>query len=125
MSAAIAPTRGALIVYPAGGGAPLQLCERCAHPWGTDPMPFFIGWTPDGKFLYWKFANSTYAMPLAKGAGLPPIPAAGLPAKEGVAALPGARLIAEEEHLFPGPNPSIYAFMKVSTQRNIFRVPGP
>jgi len=41
-----------------------------------------------------------------------------------VAALPGARLISEES-VFPGPNPSVYAFMKVTTQRNIYRVPVP
>ena len=41
-----------------------------------------------------------------------------------MAALPGARLVADES-VFPGPNPSVYAFMKVSTQRNIYRVPVP
>jgi hypothetical protein len=36
----------------------------------------------------------------------------------------GARLVSEE-YVYPGPNPSIYAFVKVSTQRNIYRVPVP
>jgi hypothetical protein len=56
---------------------------------------------------------------------LPPIPASGFQSKEAVAALPGARLISEEERVFPGPDPSIYAFTKVATQRNIYRVPVP
>jgi hypothetical protein len=55
---------------------------------------------------------------------LPPIPASGLPSKEAVAALPGARLVSEES-VWPGPNPSVYAFTKVATQRNIYRVPVP
>ena len=33
--------------------------------------------------------------------------------------------IFSEESVFPGPNPSVYAFMKVTTQRNIYRVPVP
>jgi hypothetical protein len=54
-----------------------------------------------------------------------PIPAGGIKAKDGVAALPGARLISEQDRPVPGPNPSTYAFAKVSTQRNIYRVPVP
>jgi hypothetical protein len=45
--------------------------------------------------------------------------------RERVAALPGARLISELDRPVPGPNPSAYAFAKVSTQRNIYRVPVP
>jgi hypothetical protein len=55
---------------------------------------------------------------------LPPIPPSGFRSKEDVAALPGARLI-PEPGAFPGPNPSIYAFTKVSTHRNIYRVSLP
>jgi len=46
-------------------------------------------------------------------------------AGDGVAALPGARLISEQDRPVPGPNLSTYAFAKVSTQRNIYRVPVP
>jgi hypothetical protein len=81
-------------------------------------------WTPDGRFLYLKFATSTYSIPLQPGQLLPPIPASGIASKEAVAALPGARLVSEED-VYPGPNPSVYAFVKVSTQRNIYRVPVP
>jgi hypothetical protein len=56
---------------------------------------------------------------------LPRFPAGGLQTREGVAALPGARLISEYERTVPGPNPSMFAFGKVSTQRNIYRVPVP
>jgi len=41
-----------------------------------------------------------------------------------VAALPGARLVSEKG-VYPGPNPSIYALMKVTAQRSIYRVPVP
>jgi hypothetical protein len=67
----------------------------------------------------------TYAIPLQSGRMLPPIPAGGIKSKDGVAALPGARLISEQDLPVPGPNPSTYAFAKLSTQRNIYRVPVP
>jgi dipeptidyl aminopeptidase/acylaminoacyl peptidase len=116
---------GALVVYPTGGGDPQRLCDLCAPPWGTEPQRFYIGWSHDGQFLYWNFTNATYAIPLPAGRMLPPIPAGGIQSKAGVAALPGARLIAEQDRVIPGPNPSMYAFVKVSTQRNIYRVPVP
>jgi len=113
---------GALMVYPAGGGPPTKLCEGCTRPQGTEPIPPPLSWTPDGKFAYLKFGASTYAIPLKPGQMLPPAPPGGFPSKEAVAALPGARLVAEGE-VYPGPNPSIYTFTKIATQRNIYRVP--
>jgi hypothetical protein len=83
-----------------------------------------VSWSPDGKFLYLKFQESIYAIPLRPGQILPTIPASGFRSKEDVTAVPGARLIPEPGG-FPGPNPSIYAFTKVATHRNIYRVPVP
>jgi eukaryotic-like serine/threonine-protein kinase len=114
---------GTLIVYAANGGSPIRLCERCAPPWGTDPIPFYLGWSPDSKFMYWNFTGSTYAIPLRAGRLLPEIPAAGLQSPDAIGALTEARLMTSQAHTFPGPNPSVYAFMKVTTQRNIYRVP--
>ena len=114
---------GALIMHPAAGGPAVRLCDLCAPPWGTNPMPFYIGWTPDSRFVYWTFGNATYAIPLPPGRTVPTIAAGGIQSREGVAALPGAQLISEQDHTVPGPNPSMYAFVKVSTQRNIYRVP--
>ena len=114
---------GALIVYPAGGGTPRRLCDLCAPPWGTEPPAFYFGWAPNSEFLYWNFTNATYAIPMQPGRLLPDIPAGGIQSREGVAAFPGARLISEQDRSVPGPNPSMYAFVKVSTQRNIYRVP--
>ena len=116
---------GAMMLYPAGGGSPTRICEVCSPPQGTEPVPPGMSWTSDRKFVYLKFAASTYAIPLQPGQVLPPIPASGFTSKEAVAALPGARLVSEQEGVYPGPNPSVYAFMKVSTQRNIYRVPVP
>ena len=52
---------GALIVYSADGRTATRLCDRCAPPWGTDPMPFFLGWSANTASLFWSFAGATYA----------------------------------------------------------------
>jgi serine/threonine protein kinase len=117
--------RNELTLYPTGGGSPTLIC-RCYPPQPIDigPMPPYMSWTPDRRFLYLKFETSTYAIPLQGDQMLPLIPASGFQSKEAVAAVPGARLVSEQS-VFPGPNPSIYAFMKVATQRNIYSVPVP
>ena len=115
---------GALVLHAAGGGSRKRVCENCSKPQGTDPIPPTLKWTPDGKFLYLRFETSTYAIPLQPRPLLPPTPASGFASKEAVAALPGARLVSDKD-VYPGPNPSVYAYVKVSTQRNIYRVPVP
>jgi hypothetical protein len=115
----------AVMLYPAAGGVPRILCDNCylvgSVEAGRAPL---ARWSPDGKFLYMRMEGSMYAIPLGPGQMLPPIPAAGFQSKEQVLALPGARRMPQEE-VFPGPNPSVYAFMKVATQRNIYRVSAP
>jgi eukaryotic-like serine/threonine-protein kinase len=115
---------GDTIAYPSGGGPPIRICGDCGQPQGVEPIPSPMSWTPDGRFVYVKFREATYAIPLQAGAGLPPAPDAGLSSRDAVAALPGARLVSEDD-VYPGPNPSIHAFTKVATQRNIYRVPIP
>jgi Tol biopolymer transport system component len=113
------------MVYPVDGGSPTLLCVPCDSGNGVERAGSpGVSWSPDGKFLYLRFGESVYAIPLAPGKMLPPIPASGFRSKEEVAALPGARLI-PQPGAFPGANPSIYAFTKVSTHRNIYRVSLP
>jgi Tol biopolymer transport system component/predicted Ser/Thr protein kinase len=117
---------GAVIVYPVEGGSPTLICDACAQSSSFErgPGPASVNWSPDGKFLYLNFRGSIYAIPLPPGQALPPIPATGFRTKEEVAAVPGARLIAEPD-AFVGLNPSQYAFTRFATQRNIYRVPVP
>jgi Tol biopolymer transport system component len=114
-----------VIVYRVGGGSSTLLCPTCTGATDIErPRPSAVSWSPDAKFFYLTIQGSRYAIPLRPGQMLPPIPAAGFRSKQDVAALPGAKLI-QEPDAFPGPNPSIYAFIKVATHRNIYRVPLP
>jgi dipeptidyl aminopeptidase/acylaminoacyl peptidase len=114
-----------VVAYPTGGGSPTLICETCAryNSFERGPQPPFVSWSPDRKFFYLNFQGSVYSIPMRPGQVLPPMPASGLRTKEEVAALPGARLIAEGA--FPGPNPSVYAFTKFFIHRNIYRIPVP
>lgn len=114
---------GALIAYQVEGGPAVRLCDFCAPPWGTETIPFYFDWTRDGRFVYWNYTGTTFAIPVAPGRMLPALPAGGIQSKEAVEALPGARVVSKQERTFPGPDPAAYAFMRVTTQRNIYRVP--
>jgi hypothetical protein len=116
---------GGLVVYPTDGGAPRQLCDRCARPQGSDWIPPPVSWSPDGLYVYLRFSGSTYAVPLERGSMLPPVPDGGFLSKDAIAALRGARLISEDVNAYAGPDPSVHALLKVSTQRNLYRVPVP
>jgi Tol biopolymer transport system component len=113
------------MIYPVGGGTPTVVCPPCLSDNDVERTRLpGVSWSADGKFMYLRFRDSIYAIPLRPGQMLPPIPASGFRSKEDVAAVPGARVILEPA-AFPGANPSIYAFTKVATQRNIYRVPVP
>jgi len=114
---------GAMIAHQVDGGPAVRLCDVCSPPWGTETIPFFFDWTPDGRFVQWSYTDTTFAIPVAPGRMLPAIPTGGVQSKEALEALPGARVVSKEERTFPGPDPAVYAFMKLSTQRNIYRVP--
>ena len=118
-------TPAAVVVYPVGGGSPALICENCAQDSSFErgPGPYNVHWSADGKLLYLNFEGVVYSIPLQPGQALPPIPASGFKTEQDVAAVRGARLIAEGA--FPSPDPSVYAFTKFSIQRNIYKVSVP
>ena len=112
-----------VMVYPAGGNSATLICRSCAQlvSFERGPPPPYVSWSPDGKTFHLNFHGSTYAIPLAPGQDLPPVPREGFQSKEQIGAIPGARLVAE--NAFPGPRPPVYAYTKFAIQRNIYRVP--
>jgi eukaryotic-like serine/threonine-protein kinase len=116
-------TANAVGVYPLDGGSPTMICDACGGRANDEPV--FLSWSPDGKFLYlaiWKMPP--FAIPLRAGQVLPPLPAAGIRSTEDLAAFPGAKPF-PVPGAFAGPDPSIYAYAKLTAQRNIYRVPVP
>ena len=124
--AAWAPSGGvenlnSVLLYPVDGGKPITICRSCGGRTGDTPP--FLSWSLDGKFAYFSFwSMATYKVPLRSGQILPPLPPTGIGSPEAASALPGA-VSFQWPGAFPSPDPSVYAFTKISAQRNIYRVP--
>jgi serine/threonine protein kinase len=114
---------GATAVYPLDGGAPIPVCI-CGNRAPDAPQP--VRWSGDGKAFYISLVGGqdVYSIPLRPGQVVPPLPPKGIHSAEEASKLPGAKLLPAQGE-FPGPNPSIYAFPKFTSQRNIYRVPIP
>jgi Tol biopolymer transport system component len=109
-----------LDAYPAAGGAPVRICPGCRRAqWSADGRFFLISYTGMGILAA---GGKTFVIPIARGRSLPDLPAHGIGSETEAGALPGAQVIDHGE-VSPGPTPSIYAFVKVTAQRNLYRVP--
>jgi hypothetical protein len=108
-------------VYPIDGGSPTTVCI-CGNRGSDAPQP--VSWSPDGKLFYISLVGgqSVCAIPLRPGQILPPRPPKGVSSPEDVLKLPGAKLLPAQGE-FPGPDLSLYAFPKFTSQRNIYRIP--
>ena len=108
-----------LVFFRVDGGAPIQ--TQVAP--GTE-----IGWSGDMKnlFVHPKAVNSTktYLLPASPGHLLPESIIHGIPSEEEILKLTGARVIPSSD-VAPGPTADIYAFTRVSVQRNLYQIPVP
>jgi len=116
-----------VLFYPLGGGEPIELCPACgtigAENRGITPP--VVSWSRNGKYMYLHSApttRATFAIPLAPGQDLPSLPKGGVRTIDDVAALPGAKKL-PQLRAFPGDDPSVYTFVRPTSQRNIYRVP--
>jgi Tol biopolymer transport system component len=64
----------------------------------------------------------TYVLPVEPGAVLPAIPPAGFRSEAEIAAVPGVEIIPHGDVAL-GSSPSVYAFSRVTTTRNLYRIP--
>jgi Tol biopolymer transport system component len=117
--------KGAVWIQPVDGGKPQEMCSLCgtAGEENRGVTPPLISWSGDQKFMYWHVARSkqTYMFALSAGKYAPEMPKGGIKYPVEVAKLPGARLM-EQGRPFMAANGTMYAYPKVATQRNIYRV---
>jgi Tol biopolymer transport system component len=90
-----------------------------------------LRWSWDGRSAYLSIqyaqasafaAGRTYVLPLTKGTVFPPIPTGGFGTEAELASLPGVEIIAHGD-LALGPTPSVYAYSRITTTRNLYRIP--
>ncbi len=110
-----------VMARPLQGGPAIRVCNFCG-----------VGWGPDGKVLYLRFRDigemgggKVVAVDLSPGKDLPTLPPNGLNSIEDTK---GLRVIAEIDMagkaiFAPGQDPSIYAYSRITVQRNLFRIP--
>jgi Tol biopolymer transport system component len=106
---------------PTQGGPASRICDFCN-----------AGWGPGGKVLYLRFRDvgemgggRTFAIAIPAGKDLPVLPPSGLKSAEDLRKL---NVVADIDMtgmavFAPGPNPSIYAYVRKAVQRNLFRIP--
>jgi Tol biopolymer transport system component len=107
------------LAIPIAGGAPRRICSGCP-----------VVWAPDGKFLYLSLQKGsrtsfgkTRLVPLPPGEMLPKSTnPEGIVGLDDPAAFPGSRLI-DGWQFSPGPDPSVFAYVKTTVHRNLFRIP--
>lgn len=104
---------------------------RAPRPLLAATMSNRLRWSPDGRRAYLSIqygeasafgVGRTYVLPLAPGSVLPVIPPGGFRTEADVAAVPGVQVLPHGD-LAPGPSPSVYAFSRVTTTRNLYRIP--
>ncbi len=114
-------------IYRSDGTDSVRMCAGCASGGAEERgiTPPMVSWSRNGKemWLYSRRPNQIYTVPLRSGESLPVIPPGGISWRDGVPAIPGVGIIAQRA--FTGPDPQVYAYLKVSTHRNIYRVPVP
>jgi WD40-like Beta Propeller Repeat len=121
-----------MVAYPLDDGDPVRLCEKCANSNGParGQTPPVVAWSPDGHYLYLSFGiwdgetayetGKTFVLPLARPNTLPPA----FKGEMDVASMSGVQVI-PHGGIFPGPRPSLYAYTRATTHRNIYRIPVP
>jgi Tol biopolymer transport system component/DNA-binding winged helix-turn-helix (wHTH) protein len=112
---------GALMAVPANEETERCICQE----------PCMAAWAPDGRFLYLGLEppsragpGKTIAIPVPPGEMLPSLPAIGVGGLNDVAGLRGVHII-DGWGISPGPDPSVFAFLKTTMHRNLFQIPLP
>jgi Tol biopolymer transport system component len=118
----------AVVIYSADGRSRRLMCGNCATAGEENRgvTPPLVKWSRDGKYLYFHTTESraTYVVPLRLGQMLPMIPDAGFKSIVDAATSLGGKPISEPR-AFAGPDPSMYAFPRGATHRNIYRIHVP
>ena len=125
--------RHPMLAYPLDGGESIPICDHCndgdGGP-GRGRTPPALMWSPDGQHMYARFewppsnptleTARTYVVSLPTPNGLPPQ----FSGEAGLAPILGVRII-PRWGIFPGPRPTLYAYTRAVTQRNLYRVSVP
>jgi DNA-binding winged helix-turn-helix (wHTH) protein/Tol biopolymer transport system component len=110
-----------VMVIPLEGGTPRRLCKSYCNPI----------WSSTGEFLFVPVEPSTQtspgrslAIPIGPGETLPDLPPEGIAVSAQPDAVPGSQSVGRAEFV-PGKDLSHFAYVKTTSQRNLYRVTLP
>jgi len=82
-------------------------------------------WDARGKVLFVGFVQQAeqvnYGLPVQAGLGLPALPAGGLTGGAAASQVKGVTIV--QQRVSSALNSSVYAFVRSTTRRNIYRIP--
>jgi DNA-binding winged helix-turn-helix (wHTH) protein/Tol biopolymer transport system component len=102
------------------GGSSQRICSWCSVDWAPDGKFFYVGLAPNSRTTH----SKTLAIPVPAGETFPKLPSSGIRGPEDAKAIPGTRLL-DGWFISPGPDPSIFAYVKTAMHRNLYRIPVP
>jgi Tol biopolymer transport system component len=114
-----------VMAYPVRGGSAIPILGSKLRI--GDPI---LRWSSDGRLFLISVPTSalgtsglTYIVPLPRHHSFPQIPAGGFQSEEEIARLPGTRHI--DAFQVVSLNSQVYAFVRDTAQRNLYRIPLP
>jgi eukaryotic-like serine/threonine-protein kinase len=111
----------AVVAFAASTGKPVPVCVSCAVDWTPGPgtKSFVVRFGSDDQT---SFGGETFVIALKPGQMLPALPAEGIRSESTLTKdIPGFREI--PGFVYPSENTSVYAEVRGTIRRNIFRVP--
>jgi DNA-binding winged helix-turn-helix (wHTH) protein/Tol biopolymer transport system component len=113
--------RPMVMAIPLDGGKPRRLCKSyCSPVWSSTGNFLFVPVEPSSQTN----PGRSLAIPIGPGETLPELPPEGIPLSAQPGVVPGAQSIDRAE-LVPGKDLSHYAYVKTTSQRNLYRVSLP
>jgi len=109
------------MAQPVRGGPKIRICDFCE-----------VGWGPSGKYFYVRLRDvgemgggKVYVIALPAGKSLPTLPPSGIRSAQDLKGLNVVSVIDMTgiSIFAPGPNPSTYAYARLTVQRNLFSIP--
>jgi len=114
------PNDDAIMAIPMSGGSSRRICTWCSVDWAPDGKFFYVGLAPNSHTT----RSTTLAIPVPAGETLPKLPSSGFRGPEDAKSLSGTRDL-DGWFLSPGPDPSIFAYVKTTMHRNLYRILTP
>jgi hypothetical protein len=114
------PNDDSIRAIPIKGGSSRRVCTWCSVDWAPDGKFFYIGFAPNSRTT----RSKTLAIPVPAGETFPKLPSSGIREPEDAKVIPGTRAL-DGWFISPGPEPSVFAYVKTTVHRNLYRIPVP